>query len=95
MTDVLGRSDALLENHPLNVILRKAFAWLVGDAAVFYVNRRAQYHTVFNRDPWIEFSREHDAAASVAWLHERGVTHVVFNWPEIERLRKTYGFSER
>ena len=31
------------------------------------VNRRAQYHPVFNRDPWIEFSREHDAAASVAW----------------------------
>ena len=28
------------------------------------------------------------------WLRTQNVTHVVFSWPEIERLRSTYGFPE-
>jgi hypothetical protein len=94
--DMVGRTDAFIANHPLNVMLPKdAHAWLVGDAAVFYIDRHIVYHTVFSRDPWIEFAAAADPSASVAWLRQHGVTHVVFNWTEIERLRKTYGFSER
>jgi hypothetical protein len=94
MMDLLGRTDAFVANHPLNIVLPKdAHAWLVGDAAVFYIDRRVTNHTVFNRHPWIGLAREQDAKSAVDWLRERRVTHVVFNWPEIERLRNTYGFS--
>ena len=85
--DAASATVALVANHPLNVLLpTDSRAWLVGDAAVFYIDRRVTYHTVFNRDPWVEFARDHDAAAAATWLRERRVTHVVFNWPEIERL---------
>jgi hypothetical protein len=96
ITELIGRTDAFVANHPLNVILpTDARPRLIGDAAVFYIDRAVTYHTTFDRDPWLEFSGDHDAADAVAWLRERRVTHVVFNWVEIDRLRKTYGFSER
>lgn len=92
--DMCGRADAFVDNHPLNAILpQDAHAWLIGDAAVFYINRHITYHTVFDRDPWIEYANAASPAASVTWLRERGVSHVVFNWNEIERLRASYGFS--
>src|SRR5262249_38390911 len=96
LSDLVGETGLFVDHQPLNLVLpRDAFAWLVGDAAVFYVDRRSHYTVVFNRDPWIEFAASHTPAECVAWLRERAVTCVVFNWSEIERLRKTYGFSDR
>ncbi|MBI5864989.1 MAG: hypothetical protein HZB38_10880 [Planctomycetes bacterium] len=93
---LIGRQDVFVENHPLNSVLPPdANVRLIGDAAVFYVDRKITYHTVFNRDPWIEFGRTASPAECVAWLRREGVTHVVFNWLEIARLRRTYGFPER
>lgn len=31
---------------------------------------------------------------NVRWLRENGISHVVFDWAEIERLRNTYGFPQ-
>ena len=28
----------------------------------------------------------------IRWLNEQGYTHLLVNWMEMERLRKTYGF---
>ncbi|RMF78950.1 MAG: hypothetical protein D6744_09605, partial [Planctomycetota bacterium] len=102
LTALAGATRDFVEAHPLNAVLPgDAYAWLIGDAAVFYVDRRIHYTVVFSRDPWIEFAAGGDsreapsAAACLNWLRERGVTHVVFHWPEIERLRRTYGFAAR
>ncbi len=90
----VGQTDALVRYNPLNELLPPdAYAWLVGEARLFYVQRRVHYTVVFSRDPWLEYAAGHDAPAAVAWLAQRGVTHVVFCWPEIDRLRGTYGFS--
>lgn len=80
--------------EPLNAIATpETQTWLVGQAHVFYVQPLPRYTVVFNRDPWLDFAaREPDPAAHVAWLARRGVDYVVFSWPEIARLGRTYGF---
>ncbi len=83
--------------HPLNqpeVIREDARLWLVGDAAVFYIDREFHYTVVFNRDPWIEYAAEATPKETVDWLRTENVTHVVFSWPEIARLRGSYGFPD-
>ncbi len=91
-----GFHELFQDVHPLNSALpRNAHAWLVGDAAVFHILPRLHYTVVFNRDPWLEFATSATPTAALEWLAQRGVTHVVFHWPEIERLRRTYGFSDR
>ena len=91
----VGQTEALVANNWLNQALPPdAFVWLIGDARVFYVDRRRHYSVVFSQDPWLEYAHEgHSAAECVNWLRERGATHVVFVWNEIERLRASYGFS--
>ncbi|MFN0137591.1 MAG: hypothetical protein ACKVS9_15920 [Phycisphaerae bacterium] len=72
-----------------------ASVWLVGDAAVFYVDRRVRYTVAFSRDPWlvaVEGERLGPRDA-VDLLRKHNATHVVFNPSEIERLRRTYGFA--
>ncbi len=66
--------------------------WLVGDARAFYVLSAVRYSVVFNRDPWLEKLRETSPAKYVAWLRTQNVSHVVFSWGEIERLREHYEF---
>lgn len=69
---------------------------MVGDARPFYVQRDVEYCVVFNRNPFVEAIEGAKAPADiVAWLRERGYTHVLVHWMEIARLRRTYGFSER
>lgn len=93
--EVVGATGALVEGHYVNrATPPDAYVWIVGDAAVYYVDRRQHYSVVFNRDPWIEFAQAHDdPRACLEWLRSRGVTHVVFSWAEIRRLAGTYGFS--
>jgi hypothetical protein len=79
---------------PERVVARDAYLWLIGDAAAFYYDCRVHYTVVLSRDPGVVFAAENARPeACVDWLRERGVTHVLFAWSEIERLRGTYGFS--
>ncbi|MCG3129054.1 MAG: hypothetical protein CHACPFDD_03963 [Phycisphaerae bacterium] len=94
VADWAGAAVAVAEHHWIaRITPPDSNIWMVGDAAPFYVPRRLHYSVVFNRDPWIEYAAAADAPGAVAWLRERGVTHVLFAWSEIDRLRRTYGFS--
>ncbi len=95
LTDMLGMTGGLRDAHYLNrAIPPGAYVWIVGDAAIFYVTRRMHYTVVFSRDPWLEYAAGGAGpAACVDWLRTRGITHVLFSWSEIERLRRTYGFN--
>jgi hypothetical protein len=66
--------------------------WMVGEARAYYEIRDVHYTVVFNRDPWLEYAANATPAEAVAWLRTENVTHVLFSWPEIERLRGSYGF---
>jgi len=92
---LIGQTRFIVDDHLLNKLLpADAHAWLVGDAAVFYVDRRIHYTVTFSRDPWIEFAASGATPEQcIAWLREQDATHVVFAWAEIDRLRNTYGFA--
>ena len=66
---------------------------VVGDARAFYVQRRADYCVVFNRSPFIEVVETADVEKVMQWLRDRGYTHVLVHWNEVDRLARTYGFS--
>ncbi len=65
---------------------------LVGEARAYYIDRRVDYTVVFNRDPWLMAAAGLAPAEALARLRTTGVTHLVFSWPEIDRLARTYGF---
>ena len=90
---LLGRVD-VMEQVPLvnQVVPPDGRVWLVGDSKVFYVAPKAHYTVVFSRDPWLEYAAEATPEQAVDWLRTQDVTHVVFSWSEIKRLRDTYGF---
>lgn len=61
--------------------------WMVGEARAFYVARPCIYHVVFSRNPLAEWARDDPSGeATLAWLRERGVTHVYINYSEIDRF---------
>jgi hypothetical protein len=93
MLAMLGRTDIMLLVNPVNAATRpEADVWLVGEARAYYILRPVRYTVVFSRDPWLEFAAGAPPAEVVAWLRTRAVSDVVFCWPEIGRLRQTYGF---
>jgi hypothetical protein len=68
---------------------------LVGQAAVFHLNHRAIYNTVFNPEILETLARDQPPEAIRAGLAARGITHVYVDWHEIERYRSpgNYGFT--
>lgn len=88
-------TEALLRGNPINMAVHDSSAnlWLVGEARAFYVQPQPHYTVAFSRDPWLEFAATAGPEEGISWLRSRNVTHVVFSWPEIRRLRRTYGFS--
>lgn len=94
LASTVGATNFFRDGHPVNrYVPADGFVWQIGSAAVFYVDRRQHYCVTFNRDPWLEFAAEHSPVETLDFLRSKNVTHVVFSWSEIERLRKTYGFS--
>jgi len=69
---------------------------LVGDARPFYIQRPVDYAVVFNDSPFAQSVETAQTTEQVMqWLRERGYSHIVIHWAEIERLRRTYAFSSR
>jgi hypothetical protein len=69
---------------------------LIGEAKGFYFRRPIVYTVVFNESPFVNALRSADRPSDVLrWLSDRGCTHVLMHWSEIERLRRSrYGFPE-
>ena len=66
---------------------------LIGDAAVFDYDVPLDYATTFDRSPLRDIIQ---AAPPERWrqrLRDRGYTHLLVHWGEIQRLRTTYGFD--
>lgn len=78
-------------NHDLPL---SANILMVGDAKAYYVRRKVDYCVVFNQCPFVMAVQTKTDEAIVDWLREKSYTHVLVNWSEITRLRKSYGFAE-
>jgi hypothetical protein len=69
---------------------------MVGDARAFYFQRPVDYCVVFNHNPFADAAGEAATVPEIiAWLRERGYSHVYVNWSEVFRLRRSrYGFPD-
>lgn len=96
MSAVFGRTHELFGGFALNRALpANAGVRLIGPAAVFPLLSKFTYTVAFNRDPWLEFcAQARSPQDCIDWLRERSVGFVVFDFDEIERLRRTYGFAD-
>jgi 4-amino-4-deoxy-L-arabinose transferase-like glycosyltransferase len=72
-----------------------ALPLLVGQAAVFHLNRPILYNTVFNEERIETIAKDRSPAEVGEELRRLGVTHVYVDWFEIERYRSpgNYGFT--
>jgi hypothetical protein len=68
---------------------------LVGQAAVFHLNHRLVYNTVFNRETIETLASGRTPVEVGRALRARGITHVYVDWADIERYRSpgNYGFT--
>ena len=69
---------------------------LVGQAAVFHLNHRVVYNTVFNKETIETLASGKDAAGFHRALRDLHLTHVYVDWKEIQRHRQPggYGFTD-
>jgi hypothetical protein len=74
----------------------KARPLLVGQAAVFHLNHRVSYNTVFNPETIEQLARGKSDEEVRQALEERNMTHVYVDWKEIARHREPggYGFTK-
>ena len=74
---------------------RNAKPLLVGQAAVFHLDRPIVYNTVFNEETIETIAKGRSARQVGEELRERGVTHIYVDWFEIDRYRSpgNYGFT--
>ncbi len=96
MSTLAGQTNVFVSGHFLNQILPTGtYAWLVGEAAVYYIDREIHYTVAFSQDPWLDRAAGGTGPDEcLDWLRRRNVSHVVFSWSEIDRLRRTYGFCD-
>ncbi len=75
--------------------LRDRKPLLIGEARAFYVPGACVYADPFETSPFARAWRaaKGDPAAVLDALRQSGVTLVIANWDEAERLRKTYGLD--
>ncbi|NLF33124.1 MAG: hypothetical protein GX591_19845 [Planctomycetes bacterium] len=66
----------------------------VGDAQVYGFPGDLRYASAWEMDPLVRAVRDGDDAAAILrrLRREQGITHILVNWPEITRLRRTYGW---
>ena len=68
---------------------------LVGEAAVFHLDRPIIYNTVFDDEIFETVAKNRSAADVRAELKRLGVTHILVDWHDIDRFRSpgNYGFT--
>lgn len=67
--------------------------YLEGDSATLYMHGHYIYNTVFNRNRLARALAAGGASGALHWLQSHKINYVILDWPEIYRLRKTYGFN--
>ncbi len=67
--------------------------YLEGDSAALYMRGRYMYNTVFNRNRLARALAKSGPRGAVQWLQRHHIDYVILDWPEVYRLRKTYGFN--
>lgn len=75
---------------------RKAKILLVGEARVFEFLAPIEYSTCFDLNPGEIYLRQKSRSEQIDALKQRGITHIMIQWTEINRYRysNNYGYSD-
>ena len=85
--------DWLLEPPPPGQFTAQSRYYLEGPATPLYLRGHVIYSTVFDRNELARAFHKGGAAAALHYLQQHHVNYLLVDWPEIIRLRKTYGFD--
>ena len=92
MLELFERPRALVLSDLPPEEFRSDRIYLLGDSAALYYPDSTRYNTVFDRNPLAAALHSGIPSAAV-WLRDQKITLLIVDWPEIERLRGTYGYD--
>jgi hypothetical protein len=85
--------DWLLSSAPPGQFTRRTRYDLEGLSTPLYIQGHSIYNTVFDRNALARAFHHGGAEAALHYLQKHHVNFLLVDWPEIIRLRKTYGFD--
>ncbi len=85
--------DWLLSPPPPGQFTSHTTYYLEGLSTPLYIRGHVIYSTVFDRNKLARAFHHGGAAAALRYLQSHHVNYLILDWPEIIRLRKTYGFD--
>lgn len=85
--------DWLLTSPPRDQFTNRTTYYLEGLSTPLYIQGHVIYATVFDRNKLARAFHHGGAAAALHYLQKHHVNYLLVDWPEIIRLRKTYGFD--
>ena len=85
--------DWLLTAPPAGQFTRHTRYYLEGLSTPLYIRGHVIYSTVFDRNELARIWHRGGAIAALHYLQHRHINYLVLDWPEIIRLRRTYGFD--
>ncbi len=86
-------SDWLLKKSSRKEFSSRDTYYLEGLATPLYIRGHVIYNTVFNRNRLARAIQRGGPPYAVRWLKKKNVNYLIVDWPEVARLRATYGFS--
>jgi hypothetical protein len=85
--------DWLTSVPPPGQFTRRTTYYLEGLSTPLYIRGHVIYSTVFDRNKLARAFHHGGAVAALHYLQKHHVNYLLVDWPEIIRLRKTYGFD--
>ena len=85
--------DWLLTSPPPGQFTNRTTYYLEGLSTPLYIQGHVIYATVFDRNKLARAFHHGGAVAALQYLRKHHVNYLLVDWPEIIRLRKTYGFD--
>ncbi len=85
--------DWLSSPPPPGQFTSRTTYYLEGLSTPLYIRGHVIYATVFDRNKLARAFHHGGAAAALRYLQSHHVNYLIIDWPEIIRLRKTYGFD--
>ena len=73
----------------------KSKIYVLGDQRGFYYERQIMLNPVFSKNPFTEWANESEDAAELRIkIGAEGITHILVNRPEFERLTQAYPYLQ-
>lgn len=90
----LALPDMYLDAEKAGTLDQAGKVYLVGLATPLFFNHPVMYNTPFDRNLLAEALASGGPEEGIRFFRDNNVRYVVVSWSEVDRLRRTYGFSD-